>query len=213
MREVFMSKQGVLSYRMECERTSQNLTGLSGLGPFVELAVASGLMESIGRNVSVCGEQGWTDQEIVMSVLLLNLAGGDCVDDLDHAGYEHVLLAWLDRMDNKGRLGRIEFTVSCDVTPEFRTAVLEVRYIATREALVDQVLPGMESEQLSLPFQTITSGGITYKLFGVVTNLTWDGADLIRFHDGRCGKCEEAHKVLKEDFAVLCLVECGRNGG
>jgi hypothetical protein len=147
----------------------------------------------------------------------------------------------LDRADNK-RVGRIEFAVGCDVTPEFRTAVSNVddedwhpllkevdgkqmstgleyadvcfvpnaiafgknapvyRYIATREALHDQPLPGMALEQLSLPFQTMTSGGITYKIFGVVTNLDWDGGDVIRFHDGRCGKCEEAHKILKEDF-------------
>jgi hypothetical protein len=59
----------------------------------------------------------------------------------------------------------------------------------------------MEPEQLSLPFQTVSRGGVTYKLFGVVTNLDWGGDDVIRFHDGRCGKCEEAHKVLKEDFA------------
>jgi hypothetical protein len=75
------------------------------------------------------------------------------------------------------------------------------RYIATREVLKNQPLPGLESEQLSLPFQTVSSGGVTYKLFGVVTNLGWDGNDVIQFHDGRSGKCEEAHKVLKEDFA------------
>jgi hypothetical protein len=420
MSEVFMSKQGILSYRMEGEQTSEDLTSLSGLAPYLELMVGSGLVESVRRNVSACGEQGWTDHEMVVSLLLLNLAGGDCVDDLDHlnadkglskllnwcasqglprcvhrrmkrrwrkakarsvvspsaarrwlgefhdesqeglrvagkafipkandhllglgrvngefvrwvqgvssqlvatialdatlgessksdalycykgyrayqalnvwwaeqklmlhsefrdgnvpagwkqlrvvkealcylsglvrlvrlrsdsAGYEHALLEWLDRMDNKGNLGRIEFTVSCDVTPEFRAAALEVdendwhpllkevngrqvatgreyaevcfvpnaiafgknapvyRYIATREALHEPVLPGMESEQLSLPFQTITSGGTIYKLFCVVTNMTLGAGDLIRFHDGRCGKCEEAHKILKEDFA------------
>jgi hypothetical protein len=416
---VFMGKQGVLSYRAEGELTSQNLTALSGLAPYLDLMFACGLAESIRRNVDICGEQGWTDQEMVTSLVLLNLAGGDCVDDLEHlnadkgfskllkwcanhglprrvrremarrwrkakarsvaspsaarrwlgefhdegqeklrvpgkalipkpneqllglgrvntefvgwvqgaspqliatldvdatlletsksealfcyqgyrayqplnvwwaeqelmihsefrdgnvpagwkqlrvikeaisylpgsvrvvrvrsdsAGYEHALLRWLDRADNK-RVGRIEFVVSCDVSPEFKAAVSELedddwhpltkevdgqqvntgrewaevcfvpdaiarsknapsyRYIATREPLADRVLPGMESEQLSLPFQTVSCGGVSYKLFGVVTNLGWDGSDVIRFHDGRCGKCEEAHKVLKEDFA------------
>jgi hypothetical protein len=414
-----MSKQGVLSYRTECESASQNLTGLSGLAPYLDLMVASGVVESARRNLGICGEQGWTDQEMVTSVVLLNLAGGECVNDLDHlnadsgfgkllkwcvdhglsrrvrremrmrwrkvksrsvvsasvarrwlgafhdesqeklrvpgkafipspnehllglgrvnsefvdwvqsrcpqlvatldldatlietsksdalfcyqgyrayqplnvwwaeqelmlatqfrdgnvpagwkqldvvkeaashlpdsvkvvrlrsdsAGYEHALLRWCDCEKNK-RVGRIEFAISCDVSPEFKTAVSEVeeedwhplvkevdgervatgrewaevcfvpeaigctksapsyRYIATREALANQPLPGMESEQLSLPFQTMISGGVTYKVFGVVTNLGWDGSDVIRFHDGRCGKCEEAHKVLKEDFA------------
>jgi hypothetical protein len=415
-----MGKQSILSYRTEGEQTSQNPTALSGLAPYLDLMVASGVVESIRRNVDACGEQGWTDHEIAVSLVLLNLAGGDCVDDLDHlnadrgfgkllkwcanhglsrcvrremkrrwrkvknrnvvspsvarrwlgafhdecqeklrvpgkafiprpnehllglgrvnsefvgwvqsrrpqlvatldldatlletsksdalycyqghrayqplnvwwaeqelmlhsefrdgnvpagwkqlrvvkeaisylpssvtavrlrsdsAGYEHALLAWLDRADNKGRLGRIEFAVSCDVSPEFKAAASEVdeddwhpvykqvngervktkrewaevcfvpqaiafgnkapvyRYLATREALANQPLPGMESEQMSLPFQTLSRGGVTYKLFGVVTNLDWDGSDVIRFHDGRCGKCEEAHKILKEDFA------------
>jgi hypothetical protein len=75
------------------------------------------------------------------------------------------------------------------------------RYLATREVLRDPVLPGMEEAQLSLPFQTMSRGGVTYKVFGIVTNLDWYGGDVIHFHDGRCGKCEEAHKILKEDFA------------
>jgi hypothetical protein len=74
-------------------------------------------------------------------------------------------------------------------------------YLATREALADQTLPAMEDAQLALPFPTMSFKGVTYKLFGVVTNLNWYGGDVIRFHDGRCGKCEEAHKILKEDFA------------
>jgi len=414
-----MSKQGILSYRTEAEWTSQNLTSLSGLAPYLDLAVGSGLVDSLRRNLSVCGEQGWTDDQIVMSLLLLNLAGGDCIDDLDHlnadegfgrlllwcenhglprrvrremkrrwrkarernvvspsaarrylgafhdpsqeklrvagkalipkaneqllglrrvngefvgfvqgcskqmvatldldatliettkgdalfcykhfrayqplnvwwseqelmlhsefrdgnvpagyeelrvikdalaflplsvkvvrvrsdtAGYEHKFLRWLDCVDNK-RFGRIEFAISCDVSREFKTAVEAVdkddwhrvykdvdgrqvetdrqwaevcfvpdaiafsknapvyRYLATREALKDRVLPGMESEQMSLPFQTMSRGGVTYKVFGIVTNLDWAGNEVIRFHDGRCGKSEEAHKILKEDFA------------
>lgn len=413
------NKQGVLSYRTEREPTSQNLTALSGLAPYLDLAVGSGLVYSIRRNLGVCGEQGWTDEQIVMSLVLLNLAGGDCVDDLDQldadegfgkllrwcenhgvarrvrremknrwrkarergvvspsaarrylsafhdesqeklrkvgkalivqpnehllglrrvnsefvgfvqgcskqmvatldvdatliettkkdalfcykhyrayqplnvwwaeqelmldsefrdgnvpagyenlrvlmgalallplsvkvvrvrcdtAGYEHKLLRWLDCVDNK-RFGRIEFAISCDVSREFKAAVADVdeedwhpvykqvdgagvrtgrqwaevcfvpeaiassskapvcRYLATREALKERVLPGMESEQMSLPFQTMSRDGVTYKVFGVVTNMNWDGNDVIRFHDGRSGKSEEAHKILKEDFA------------
>jgi len=76
-------KQGVLSYRTEGEQTSQNLTALSGLAPYLDLMAGSGVLDSMRRNVGVCGEQGWTDQEIAVSLVLLNLAGGDCVDDLD----------------------------------------------------------------------------------------------------------------------------------
>ncbi len=414
------SKQGVLSYRMERESASTDLTGFAGLAPYLDLACGSGLVSSIDRNLGIRDSgQGWTDAQIVMSLVLLNLAGGDCVDDLellnsdegfskllrrcethglsrrtrremakrwrkartrsvvsasaarrylgmfhdesqeklrvpgkalipkanenlrglrrvnseflawvdrasrqmvatldldatlietskrealycykgyrayqpynvwwaeqglmlhsefrdgnvpagydqlrvlkealsylpagvakvrlrsDTAGYEHKLMRYLAMGANE-RFGRIEFAISCDVTQEFKKAVEEVdeeewqplyrevngeevktrrewaevcfvpnpiafgnkapvyRYLATREALREPVLPGMEDSQLSLPFQTMSRDGVTYKVFGVVTNIDWYGGDVIRFHDRRCGKCEEAHKILKEDFA------------
>jgi len=44
----------------------------------------SGLTDSIRRHLQVCArqKQGWTDAQIVMPLVLLNVAGGDCVDDL-----------------------------------------------------------------------------------------------------------------------------------
>jgi hypothetical protein len=41
------SKQGVLSYRIEREPTSQNLTVLSGLALYLDLAAGSGLVDSV----------------------------------------------------------------------------------------------------------------------------------------------------------------------
>jgi hypothetical protein len=59
------------------------MTALAGLPPYLDLAFAAGLPRSIERHVGVrSGLQGWTDAQEVMSLLLLNLAGGDCVDDL-----------------------------------------------------------------------------------------------------------------------------------
>jgi hypothetical protein len=40
-----------------------------------------------------------------------------------------------------------------------------------------------------------------YKLFGLVTNMNWEGEKLIHWHRERCGKSEEAHSVMKEDLA------------
>jgi hypothetical protein len=425
------NKQGTLCYYIESEATRTDLTGLAGLAPCIDLACASGLVDSIGRNLEVCGEQGWTDAQVVMSLILLNLAGGECVDDLnrleadagfgkllrwcedhglskrvrhemskrwrkdrqrnvvsasvarrflsmfhdveqenlrtpskafipkanvnllglrninaelvnwvqqvnqekvatldldatlietsksnalycykhyqayqptqvywaeqdlllhsefrdgnvpasfeqlrvlkealdylpagvskvrvrsDSAGYLHNLLSYCEMKENS-RFGRIEFAISCSVSPEFLAAVESVdkedwhpvyrevdgrsvktkrewaevcfvpnaiafsnnapvyRYMATREALADQPLPGLEAEQLSLPFQTMTKDKVTYKIFGLVTNLDWDGNAVITFLNGRCGKCEEAHKILKEDFAggVMPSKEFGAN--
>ncbi len=76
--------QGVLPFRYECESTASGMTALAGLPPYLELAMVSGLTDSIRRHLRVCflQEQGWTDSQIVMSLVLLNLAGGNSVDDL-----------------------------------------------------------------------------------------------------------------------------------
>ncbi len=49
----------------------------------MDLAAVAGLRESIGRHVQVrAGSQGWTDAQQILSLVLLNVAGGDSVDDL-----------------------------------------------------------------------------------------------------------------------------------
>jgi hypothetical protein len=79
-----MLKQGVLPFRYECEPTESGMTALAGLPAYLELAIVSGLTDSIKRHPGMCAikEQGWTDTQIVMSLVLLNIAGGDSVDDL-----------------------------------------------------------------------------------------------------------------------------------
>jgi len=155
----------------------------------------------------------------------------------DTAGYQHELLRYCDRE-------HIEFTVSCDVSPAFKKAVGEIsdedwtvlmqrdrsgqvtetrrqwaevcfvpnaigkskngpeyRYLSIREPMQDQlILPGMEQEE-QYPFQTMVRDDVRYKVFGIVTNMDWDGQDLIEWHYKRCGRSEQAHSVMKEDLA------------
>jgi len=160
----------------------------------------------------------------------------------DTAGYQHGLLRYCAKGKHE-RFGRIEFAVGCDVTPEFQKAVREVtasewqpiykeydggriktnqewaevcfipnaighskdapvyRYLAIREAIGSRDLPGMESVQQSFPFPTFQVCSQRYKLFGMVTNMNWQGEKLIHWHRERCGKSEEAHSVMKEDLA------------
>ncbi len=76
--------QGVLPFRYECERTGSGMTALAGLLPYLELATVSGLTDSVRRHLKVCAnhEQGWSDAQIVIPLVLLNVAGGNSVDDL-----------------------------------------------------------------------------------------------------------------------------------
>jgi len=72
------------------------------------------------------------------------------------------------------------------------------RYIATRELLKQQELPGMEGQ---LPFPTMTFEKKRYKVFGIVTNRDMDGGEVVDWLHKRCGKSEEAHSIMKEDLA------------
>lgn len=76
--------QGILPFCYESEPTASGMTALAGLPPYLELAVVSGLIDSIRHRLKVCAEQkqGWTDSQIVMPLVLLNVAGGNFVDDL-----------------------------------------------------------------------------------------------------------------------------------
>jgi hypothetical protein len=78
---------------------------------------------------------------------------------------------------------------------------VEYRYLAIRESMEEQLtFPGIEEEK-DYPFQTMKLEQRKYKIFGLVTNMDWEGGELIRWHYKRCGKSEEAHSVMKEDLA------------
>ncbi len=74
------------------------------------------------------------------------------------------------------------------------------RYLATREVVRQQALPGLE-DAVSLPFPTLSVGREQYQIHGIVTNMDRDGLELINWLYNRCGKSEEAHAVMKDDLA------------
>jgi hypothetical protein len=186
---------------------------------------------------------GYEQLRVLQDALALLPAGVETVRlRSDTAGYQHELLRYCAKGKHE-RFGRIDFAVGCDVTPEFKKAVMEVtasewqpiykdfeggriktnqdwaevcfipnaighrkdapvyRYLAIREVMGSMDLPGMEPAQQSLPFPTLQMSSQRYKLFGLVTNMNWDGDKLIYWHRERCGKSEEAHSVMKEDLA------------
>jgi hypothetical protein len=75
--------QGVLPFQYAQEKTSSGMTALAGLPTYLDLAYVAGLSRSIQKHVKLReGKQGWTDAQVITSLILLNLAGGDSVDDL-----------------------------------------------------------------------------------------------------------------------------------
>ena len=75
--------QGFLPFQYGVEDRVGGMTGLAGLPAYLEFAQVMGFGRIISRDVKArYGGQGWTDEQMVMSLVLLNLAGGDCVEDL-----------------------------------------------------------------------------------------------------------------------------------
>lgn len=77
-------EQGVFPFKYEEEKKAGGMTALAGLPPYLELSYMMGLGGSIGNRLNIRGgDQGWSDVQTIMSLVLLNLAGGVSVSDLD----------------------------------------------------------------------------------------------------------------------------------
>ena len=78
-----MMAQGVLGFQYEEDSSARGLTALGGLPVYLDLVRASGLADAIRRHVRVAGSRGWLDRQMVLALVFLNLAGGDCVEDIE----------------------------------------------------------------------------------------------------------------------------------
>lgn len=97
--------QGVLPFKYEEEKMATGMTGLSGLPVYLDLAFVMGLSEMIGNHLHV-KERGWTDAQMVLSLILLNIAGGDCVEDLKVIEKDAGFCKVMRRAEQKGMTRR-----------------------------------------------------------------------------------------------------------
>ena len=76
--------QGVLPFKYEEDKKDAGMTALGGLPVFLDLVHVIGLSKSIKKYLKIREDsQGWTDSQIVLSLVLLNIAGGTSVEDLN----------------------------------------------------------------------------------------------------------------------------------
>jgi hypothetical protein len=95
--------QGVLGFQYEEEKRASDLTGLAGLPLYFDLIHASGMAKSICQRVNIRAKgQGWSDTGQIVSLMALNLAGGDCVGDLDVLEADEGLSRMLQRFQFQG---------------------------------------------------------------------------------------------------------------
>ena len=120
-----MVAQFALPFQYVEDEKSLGATALAGLPVCVELMRAARLRESIERHVVARGpeSQGWADAEMVQAAILLNLAGGEAVDDFDSLEADGGFSMLMDRMATHG------------LTPAERSAQ-ELRWRKSRERAV-----------------------------------------------------------------------------
>jgi Transposase DDE domain group 1 len=124
-----MVAQGVLGFQYEAEHSSGGLTSLAGLPLYVELIVACGLAAAIRQHVHVAGQQGWLDLQMVLAVVFLNLAGGDCVADVEQLQSDDGFAAVMDAIEREfftrkeRRALKARWRRPCDRTVPSRSAL------------------------------------------------------------------------------------------
>ena len=94
--------QGILPYKYEEEKTTSGMTALAGLPLYLDLASVLDLGDHIRAHMQVRQFQGWTDEQVILSLVLLNLAGGDAVDDIRILEKDEGFCRVLGRIETKG---------------------------------------------------------------------------------------------------------------
>ncbi len=76
--------QGIFPFQYEVEKKPGGMTALAGLPTYLEFGYVMGLSRAIENRLKVrSGAQGWSDSETVMALILLNLADGQGISDLE----------------------------------------------------------------------------------------------------------------------------------
>jgi hypothetical protein len=96
-----MITQGLLPFHYQNDPTAPQLTSFSGLPLYIDLAIASGLCTEIASQLQTKA-QGWTDLQIILSLLMLNISGGDCVEDITRLEQDRGLSTLLLRIETHG---------------------------------------------------------------------------------------------------------------
>lgn len=87
--------QGLLGFQYDAETQGSGVTALAGFGIYLELMRAMDLGAAVRRHLDVAGERGWLDIQMVVTLLALNLVGGDRVEDLERLSRDQGFVALL----------------------------------------------------------------------------------------------------------------------
>ncbi len=100
-------RQGTLPFQYVGEEGGKGMTAFGGLGVYLDLFSAARLPAIADREIGLRSAQGYRDGQMVVALVLLNLAGGEGVRDVEVLEQDEGLCALVRRAEQHG-LGRRE---------------------------------------------------------------------------------------------------------
>ncbi len=91
-----------LPFKYKEEKKNKKTVRYAGLLPILELSRKIGIFKYADNHLKIrAGDQGWLDSQVVLSVLLVNILGGDSVSDIDHLESDEGLCAILNHCESR----------------------------------------------------------------------------------------------------------------
>lgn len=94
--------QNLLPFKVVQLKKSQKIIGYSGLLPILEFSKKLNFFKFADDQIHVRqGDQGWLDSQVFLSLLSLNIVGGESVSDIDHLEIDEGLVEVLKHCESK----------------------------------------------------------------------------------------------------------------
>ena len=95
--------QVLLPFQYEQDPTKNKLTALAGLPLFLDLMKSLGFIDSLRECLDFSDDmRGWSVSDVVIALMMVNLAGGDCVEDLDQLNADMGFATILELVHKQG---------------------------------------------------------------------------------------------------------------
>jgi len=97
--------QGLLPFKYELEKREGGLTALGGVGLYLDLFRVLKLGHILDSNIGIRdSDQGYMDRHIGLLLILLNIVGGDCVEDLERLEQDDGFCRLWEKLERRGKL-------------------------------------------------------------------------------------------------------------
>jgi hypothetical protein len=99
--------QDILPFKYTSEKKDFGVTSMSGALVFLDLLFKMGFCDLVATHVCAKeGKQGWSDYRFLLSLMLLNIGGGECVSDINKLEFDSGLRRLFKNFEVGNSFGR-----------------------------------------------------------------------------------------------------------